>query len=74
MSIEAALAKLTRDDKMEILREIVIRPMVEEDQSLSQEELGDALLAGSKMGFSESEIRQEIDAVVQQEGAIIEEE
>ena len=74
MALDDALAKLTREDKLEILRHIVILPMIEVDKSLSQEELGDALLSGKKMGFSKEEVQAEIDPLVKSVGAVIEDE
>ena len=74
MALEDALAKLNQDDKLEILRHVVILPMIEVDKSLSQEELGDALLSGKKMGFAEADVKSEIDALVKSVGAVIEDE
>ena len=69
MTLDETLAKLTRDDKLEILRHIVILPMIEVDKDLSEDELGDALLSGKKMGFTEDEVRAEIVPLVQSVGA-----
>ena len=74
MALKDVLAKLTKQDKLEILRHIVILPMIEVDKSLSQEELGDALLSGKKLGFSEEEVRAEVEALVDEMDAVIEEE
>ena len=74
MALEDALAKLTKEDKLAILQNIVIRPMIEVDKSLSQEELGDALLAGGKLGFTPKEIQEQVDALVAEIGAVIEDE
>ena len=74
MALEDALAKLNQDDKLEILRHVVILPMIEVDKSLSQEELGDALFSGKKMGFAEADVKSEIDALVKSVGAVIEDE
>ncbi len=74
MALQDALAKLSLDDKLEILRHIVILPMIEVDKSMSQEELGDALLSGKKLGFPDKKVKAEIDALVKSVGAVIEDE
>lgn len=71
-ALSSALDKLTDSDKLEILRHVVILPMIEEDKSLSQEELGDALLSGKKMGFAKEKIIAEINDLVAEVGAVIE--
>ena len=72
--LEAALAKLSAEDKREILRHIVILPMIEEDKSLSVEEQGDAELSGKKMGFTKEEVWSEIKPLVESVGGVIEKE
>ena len=73
MALQEALAKLTVEDKKAILAEVIILPTIEVDKSLSKEEYGDILLAGKKLGFSEEEIKAEIDVQVKKVGAVIEE-
>ena len=73
MALQEALAKLTAEDKKAILAEVIILPTIEVDKSLSKEEYGDILLAGKKLGFTEEEIKAEIDVQVKKVGAVIEE-
>lgn len=70
--LKAALPKLTKGDTREILRHIVILPMIEVDKSLSQEELGDAFLSGKKTGFTKKEVMEDIKKLVKQIDAVIE--
>ncbi len=72
MALQDALAKLTADDKLAILAEVVILPMIEVDKSLSQEELGDAILAGKKLGFTKAAVMTQVKALVKKLGAVIE--
>ena len=74
MPIKDVLAKLTLDDKKEILRHIVILPMIEDDKSLSQEELEDIKASGHKLGFDSNAIMSEVETLVKQIGAVIEKE
>jgi len=74
MALKDVLGKLTTEDKKTLLAEVVILPMIEDDKSLSQEEYGDAMTAGRKLGFSEEEIDAEIQVLVKHVGAVIERE
>ena len=74
MALKDVLKKLTNEDKKTLLTEVVILPMIEDDKSLSQEEYGDAMTAGTKLGFSKEEIDAEIQALVKQVGAVIEQD
>lgn len=72
MSLRKVLAKLTKEDKMVILQNIAILPAIEEDYSLSKEELGNILTAGAKMGFEKEEIMAEVQKKSNEIGATIE--
>ena len=71
-ALDAGLAVLTKDFKRQILRHVIILPMVLEDKSLSQEELGDAVLAGAALGFTRAVVGRDVNELVKAVGAVIE--
>ncbi len=71
MSLQSVLAKLSEEDKREILVHLIILPTIELDKSLSQEELSNILLSGKKMGFTEKETKSAVDKEVKAIGAVI---
>ncbi len=61
MSLVQVLANLNADDRDAILSELVIKPTIEQDRRLSDEEYGNILRAGRKLGYDDEYIVARID-------------
>lgn len=72
MSLKNILSKLTQEEKNTILEELIILPTIEDDHSLSKEEFGNIIRAGSKMEYSEDEIIATVHQQAYKIGATIE--
>ena len=72
MSLNKTLSKLTAEDKMIILKNLIILPMIEQDSLLSKEEFSNILTAGTKMGFAKSIIIKQIHKQTKELGATLE--
>ena len=72
MAFADALAKLSAEDKKDILIDVAILPTIEDDKLLDKTEHGNILRAGEKLGFSVEEIEAAIEEQLRLVGATTE--
>jgi hypothetical protein len=72
MALVDTLKKLTTEDRMALLVDVVILPTIEEDKLLSQDEREDIERAGLKLGFSSSDIEAAVHEQLRAQGAELE--
>lgn len=69
MALSDVLAKLSDEDKRTILVDIAILPTIEEDKYLDEDEQGNIMRAGKKLGFSDAQIQAAVDEQLKALGA-----